>query len=221
MPVSGKEALRRLQVGNRRFRQGPSGNDPSGLRHARFIDLSAGQQPFAAVLACSDSRLPVEMIFDRGPGDLFVVRVAGNVVGPSQLGSLEFAVGVLGVRLILVLGHTDCGAVDAALALELCSESGMVAINLALLTRRISMTLDECGHGGCTSKEPLSGEAERRHAGAVAKELVQRSELLDSSVRSGELLIAGSMYDLKTGQVEFFDEAGITFTGGGSIQEGP
>jgi carbonic anhydrase len=221
MPVSGEEALRRLQVGNSRFRQEPSGNGPSGERHARFLDLSAGQQPFAAVLACSDSRVPVEMIFDRGPGDLFVVRVAGNVVGPTQLGSLEFAVGVLGVRLILVMGHTGCGAVAAALAQELCSESGMFAFNLAQITRRISMALDGCGQSERTSNEPLSGEAERLHAGAVAKELVQRSELLDSSVRSGELLIAGSIYDLKTGQVEFFDEAGITLTGGGSIQEGP
>jgi len=221
MPVSGEEAVRRLKVGNSRFRQEPSGFGQPGERQARFLDLSAGQQPFAAVLACSDSRVPVEMIFDRGPGDLFVVRVAGNVVGPTQLGSLEFAVGVLGVRLIVVLGHTGCGAVAAALAQELCSESGMVASNLAQLTRRISMTLDECRQGERIGKDSLSGEAERLHAGAVAKELVQRSELLDSSVGSGELLITGSIYDLKTGQVEFFDEAGIPLGRGCSNRRAP
>jgi len=213
MPVPAEEALRRLQVGNSRFREDPLANCHSGGGKTSFLDLSAGQQPFAAVLGCSDSRVPVEMIFDQGPGQLFVVRVAGNVVGPTQLGSLELAVSALGVRLILVMGHTGCGAVAASLATRLGSESGRVTHNLEEITGRISMTLDRLGQSERTSNEPPSEEIERLHAGAVVTELVQQSELLASAVRSGELLIAGSIYDLKTGQVEFFDEACIRIGG--------
>ena len=209
MPVSAEEALGRLQVGNSRFRENSSADSRSGGGHYCFLDLSAGQKPFAAVLGCSDSRVPVEMIFDQGPGQLFVVRVAGNVVGPTQLGSLEFAVSVLGVRLILVLGHTGCGAVAALLAPSLGSESGMVTDNLEAITGRISKTLGKWGQSQPAGNEPSYGEVERLHAGAVAKEIGMQSELLASAVRSDELLIVGSIYDLRTGQVEFFDEAGV------------
>jgi len=212
MPVSGEEALHRLQVGNNRFRQGASGNGQAGEGHARFLDLSAGQHPFAAVLACSDSRVPVEMVFDQGPGDLFVVRVAGNVVGPTQLGSLEFAVEALGVRLILVLGHAGCGAVAAALAPKVRSGSGAYWRNLGAITGRISKVLDRWDQSGTAHSETSLEKPdwmERLHAGAIAKELVLQSDLLTSRVRSGRLLIAGSMYDLKTGQVEIFHEEGL------------
>ena len=209
MPVPAEEGLRRLQMGNSRFRQDPSESGQSSKGHTGFLELSAGQQPFAAVLGCSDSRVPVEMIFDQGPGQLFVVRVAGNVVGPTELGSLEFAVEALGVRLLLVLGHTGCGAVAAALAPKLSSASGMVPYNLGAITGRISTTLDRRGQSVRTGHEPPPEEVERLHARAVAKELVLQSELLASAVRSGQLLIAGSIYDLKTGQVDFFDDAGI------------
>jgi carbonic anhydrase len=148
----------------------------------------------------------VESIFDQGPGQLFVVRVAGNVVGPTQLGSLEFSVEVLGVRLILVLGHTDCGAIAATLAPKLSPEPEMVPNHLGAITGRVSTTLDGWNRSEGTGDRLPYGEAERFHAGAIAKELVQQSELLASAVRSGKLLIAGSLYDLKTGQVEFFDE---------------
>ena len=207
MPVPAEEALRRLQVGNSRYWEDPSANGPSGRGDTGFLDLSAGQQPFAAVLGCSDSRVPVEMIFDQGPGQLFVVRVAGNVVGPTQLGSLEFSVEVLGVRLILVLGHTDCGAIAATLAPKLNPEPGMVPNHLGAITGRILRTLGGWNRSEGTDNRPPSGEVERFHAGAVAKELVRQSELLASAVRSGKLLIAGSVYDLRTGQVEFFEEA--------------
>jgi carbonic anhydrase len=209
MPLPAREALSRLQVGNSRFRGSPPPNSRSGGDNSCFLDLSAGQQPFAAVLGCSDSRVPVEMIFDQGPGQLFVVRVAGNVAGPTQLGSLEFAVSALGVRLILVLGHTGCGAVAALLASRLGSESGMVTDNLEAITGRISGTLDKWGLSPRAGHDPPCGTVERLHAGAVAKEMGLQSELLAAAVRSDELLIVGSIYDLRTGQVEFFDEAGI------------
>ncbi|MFC1661463.1 carbonic anhydrase [Gemmatimonadota bacterium] len=207
MPIPAEEALHRLKLGNNRFRRNASENNQAGEGHTRFLDLSAGQQPFAAVLACSDSRVPVEMVFNQGPGHLFVVRVAGNLVGPTQLGSLEFAVETLGVRLILVLGHTGCGAVASAFARKGDPESGMATLNILAVTRRIMMTLDRWGQSEPASDEPPPEEVERHHAGAVVKEILQRSELLASAVRSGKLLIAGSIYDLKTGQVDFFREA--------------
>jgi carbonic anhydrase len=113
---------------------------------------------------------------------------------------------VLAVRLILVLGHTDCGAIAATLAPKLSPDPEMVPNHLGALTGRISTTLDGWNRSEGTGNQPPSGEAERFHAGAIAKELVQQSELLASAVRSGELLIAGSTYDLKSGQVDFFDE---------------
>ena len=206
MRVPGQEALRRLQAGNRRFREGRSENGQSGEGRPSFSDLTAGQEPFAAVLACSDSRVPVEMIFDQGPGHLFVVRVAGCVAGPMQLGSLEFAVEALGVRLILVLGHTDCRAVAASLDPDLFSWSGRVGCNLGTVTSQISRVLDKYGEHGNTEKQPSPEEAERLHAAGVAKELALQSELLAPWVRTGELLVAGSIYDLKTGQVELLEE---------------
>jgi len=212
MPVPAEEGLRRLRKGNSRFRHDSSENGQSVERHTGFVDLSAGQQPFAAVLGCSDSRVPVEMIFDQGPGQLFVVRVAGNVVGPTQLGSLEFTVAALGVRLLIVLGHTGCGAVAAAFAPKLSSVLGRVPHNLGAITGRISKTLGGEGQSVHPGHEPSPGEAERLHASAVARKIVLQSELLASAVRSGQLLITGSIYDLETGRVEFFDEVVLPLT---------
>ena len=221
MQVPAEEGLRRLQMGNRRFRHDPSENGQSGEGHTRFVDLFAGPQPFAAVLGCSDSRVPVEMIFDQGPGQLFVVRVAGNVAGPTQLGSLEFSVEALGVRLLLVLGHTGCGAVAAACAPKLGAAWERVEHNLGAITGRISMTLERGGQSVQPGHEPPHEEAERRHARAVAREVVLQSELLASAVRSGQLLIAASIYDLETGRVEFFDEAVLPLTeDAGNVIEG-
>src|SRR5687767_13889444 len=114
MSVSAPEALARLRAGNRRFVTGERGLDAL-LTHTRRSELVAGQQPFAIVLGCSDSRVPAEMVFDQGLGDLFVIRVAGNIVAPSQVGSVEFAAERFGTRLVVVLGHSQCGAVLATL----------------------------------------------------------------------------------------------------------
>ena len=113
--ISAQEALIRLKEGNQRFVSGTSSLEPQN-NPGRCRELVAGQQPFAVVVGCADSRVPVEMIFDQGLGDLFVIRVAGNVAGPIQLGSIEYAVQELGTRLVVVLGHTNCGAVGATLA---------------------------------------------------------------------------------------------------------
>src|SRR5438046_7855846 len=114
MTTAAREALDRLREGNRRFASDMrSAENPSGL--TRRAELVAGQEPFAIVLGCSDSRVPAELIFDQGFGDLFVIRVAGNIVAPSQVGSVEFAASRFGTRLVVVLGHSHCGAVQAAL----------------------------------------------------------------------------------------------------------
>ena len=112
--ISPAEALQRLRDGNRRFVTGERGNARS-LGEARRAELVGGQNPFAAIVACSDSRVPVELLFDQGLGDLFVIRVAGNIVAPSQIGSVEFAAAKLGTRLVVVLGHSNCGAIEATL----------------------------------------------------------------------------------------------------------
>ena len=206
MAIPAKEGLERLRAGNRRFREGNLEGGPPGEGHSRFVDLSGGQEPFAAILGCSDSRVPVEMIFDQGPGRLFVVRVAGHVVGPTGIGSLEFAVKELGVPLLLVFGHTGCGAIAASLAPKPRSGVEYITDNLGEITGRISTSLHACGRTEAPGKKLTAEEVERFHVGAVVNALVRESDLIADAVRSGELQVVGSIYDLKTGRVEFFDE---------------
>src|SRR5262245_59110048 len=111
--ISAKEALERLRAGNERFVSGQGSG--AGFSRERLLELSKGQEPFAMILGCSDSRVPAEIVFDQGLGDLFVIRVAGNIVAPSQVGSVEFAAAAYGTRLVVVLGHTQCGAILATL----------------------------------------------------------------------------------------------------------
>ena len=205
MTRSGIEALERLKEGNLRYSNPGTGEESFEDRVGSFSDLSAGQSPFAAVLACSDSRVPVESIFWQGAGSLFVVRVAGNVVGPHQLGSLEFAVDALGVPLILVMGHTGCGAVKAAMAAASAgapAEGGQVGSLPALL----EPILDGLGRLSGSrlqdgSLEP--DEAVRLNVRAACEALVGQSDLVGSRVESGGLLVVGAIYDLSTGRVEF------------------
>ena len=112
--ISGREALKRLREGNKRFASDTMSRE-TVPNHARRADLVSGQEPFAIILGCSDSRVPAEIVFDQGLGDLFVIRVAGNIVAPSQVGSVEFAATRFGTRLVVVLGHSQCGAIVATL----------------------------------------------------------------------------------------------------------
>src|SRR6202165_6320671 len=114
MTIPAREALERLREGNLRFAANVRGSD-AFVSHTRRVELAAGQQPFAIILGCSDSRVPAEIIFDQGLGDLFVIRVAGNIVAPSQVGSVEFAAERFDTPLVVVLGHSRCGAVLATL----------------------------------------------------------------------------------------------------------
>jgi len=146
-------ALRRLREGNRRFMADPY-LGTGALECTRRAEHSRRQEPLAAVLGCSDSRVPVEMVFGQGLGQLFVVRVAGHVVTPTQLGSLEFAVGRLGVRLIVVLGHSECGAVAATLARLACTDSGDANGYFGFITERISRALLDTRRGDDQSGLP-------------------------------------------------------------------
>jgi carbonic anhydrase len=198
------EALQRLREGNRRFSNPYEEPSASGDEGRRFTDLSAGQFPFAAVLACSDSRVPVETLFFQGAGDLFVIRVAGNVLGEPQLGSLEFAVEELRVPLILVLGHTGCGAVKAAMEAadddpSLESGSG----NLSSIVRPILEVIEGARGAEGTPEQVSTGDVERKNVEVACAEMTQRSPLLAARVRTDQLSIVGGIYHLKTGTVEF------------------
>lgn len=202
--TSAVDALQRLQEGNRRFVAGIQGRDtPTG--QTRRTELVAGQNPSAIILGCSDSRVPAEIVFDQGLGDLFVIRVAGNIVAPSQVGSVEFAVDRFGTQLVVVLGHSSCGAVLATLEeLERPSESR--SRNLSSIVDRIRPaveTLVESGMG--RDPNALVQYAVRANIRASAHHLRHGSKLLEQMIEQGQLLVVGAEYSLETGVVDFFD----------------
>ena len=171
----------------------------------RGVDLISGQEPFAIVLGCSDSRVPAELIFDQGFGDLFVIRVAGNIVAPSQVGSVEFAASRFGTRLVVVLGHSHCGAVQAALD-ELEGHPTSDSQNLRSIVNRVRPPLELL----LKSRESQDGttifrEAVRANVEASANHLRHGSELLERLIRENGLLVVGAEYSLENGVVDFFD----------------
>jgi carbonic anhydrase len=197
---SAAEALARLAEGNARFRSAGAAARPL-LRP----DLAGGQQPFAVVLGCSDSRVPAELVFDQGLGDLFVIRVAGNIVAPSQIGSVEFAVERFGTQLVVVLGHSRCGAVSATLD-ALLGESVPTSRNLNSIVERIRPAIETLvTRGGAQEREGLLREAVRANVRASANQLRHGSELIERRVLAGQLSIVGAEYDLVTGAVELYD----------------
>lgn len=201
------DALERLREGNRRFVSGVSSLG-SVISQTRRAELEAGQQPFAVILGCSDSRVPVEIVFDQGLGDLFVIRVAGNVVASSQIGSVEFATGRFGTRLVVVLGHTRCGAVQATLdELERPTESP--SRNLRSIVDRIrpaveGLTATELRH----DRDALERQAVRANVRVSASALRHGSDSLERLIESDDLLVVGAEYSLETGVVDFFDVPG-------------
>lgn len=206
-------ALRRLREGNERFASGEANRFAAEeAEHRRR--LAEGQAPEAVVLTCSDSRVPPTLVFDRGLGDLFVVRVAGNIVTPEQLGSVEFAVGSLGTRLVVVLGHTRCGAVTAAFDV-LAHGSADLSPNLRALTDRIQPAVElamiervgpDAKAASLTpdQRTDVVEHAIRLNVEKATAELRSGSELLDRLAGSGDLTIVGAEYCLETGTVDFF-----------------
>ncbi len=198
------EALERLREGNRRFVAGVRSLETltSQTRRSEFL---AGQKPFAVILGCSDSRVPVELVFDQGLGDLFVIRVAGNIVAASQIGSVEFAAAQFGTPLVVVLGHTRCGAVQATLE-ELQRPSENQSRNLRSIVDRIRPAVEglletELSH----DREALARQAVRANVRVSANFLRHGSPILEELIEDGRLLVVGAEYALETGQVEFFE----------------
>ena len=201
--VSALEALERLREGNRRFLSGNQSRDTSMSRIQRMESL-AGQRPFAAILGCSDSRVPVETVFDQSFGDLFVIRVAGNIVAPSQIGSIEFAAERFGTRLVVVLGHTHCGAVEATLE-ELQRPTASQSRNLHSIVQRIQPAV-ECLLATDLKRDfdALVRQAVRANVRISVDHLRHGSDVLEDAQKDG-LLIVGAEYALESGVVDFFE----------------
>jgi carbonic anhydrase len=192
-----------LRQGNDRFVTGVRSLDAL-LAPAKRAELATEQWPFAIVLGCSDSRVPAELVFDQGLGDLFVIRVAGNVVAPSQIGSVEFAAERFGTRLVVVLGHTQCGAVLATL--EQARSGTMHSPGLRSIVDRIRPAVETLLDTDLTHDEQrLVHHAVRANVRASADHLRHGSAVLEQLIQTEGLLVVGAEYSLETGAVDFFD----------------
>ena len=197
------EALSRLREGNRRF----AADEPALLGPLRAQRRAAqdGQAPHAIILGCSDARVPAEIVFDQGIGDLFVIRVAGNIVAPSQIGSVEFAATNFGTRLVVVLGHSHCGAIHAALE-QLQAPHEQRSPNLRAIVEFVRPSVEALLDGDLADEpELLVAQATRANVMASAERLRHGSEIIENLERDDGLLIVGADYSLETGLVDFFD----------------
>jgi carbonic anhydrase len=205
--IPADQALERLREGNRRFASNTLNRQRLSWE-ARRAELVSGQAPFAIVLGCSDSRAPAELIFDQGLGDLFVIRVAGNIVAPSLVGSVEFAATKFGTRLVVVLGHTQCGAIFATID-ELRRPAENQSPNLRSIVNRVRPSIEALlseGFGGDEQDlEALVSRAVRLNVSASVRQLRHGSEILERLIEHGELRVVGAEYSLETGEVDFFD----------------
>jgi carbonic anhydrase len=197
-------ALTRLQEGNRRFIANVRGIEAL-ISQQRRVELASQQRPFAVVLGCSDSRSPAEIVFDQGLGDLFVIRVAGNIVAPSQIASVEFAVERFGIPLVVLMGHTRCGAIDATLEV-IASPKDEKLHPLRSIVDRVRpaiepLTLTEL------ARDPvaLRRACMRANVRAAANHLRSGSPAIEKLVMDGHVTVVGAEYDLESGIVDFFD----------------
>ncbi|MEO7192294.1 MAG: carbonic anhydrase [Vicinamibacterales bacterium] len=199
-----QNALMRLREGNRRFASGVP-TDNSNFNQTRRREVAAGQEPFAIILGCSDSRVPAEIVFDQGLGDLFVIRVAGNIVAPSQVGSVEFAAERAGARLVVVLGHSSCGAILATLE-ELGRPSTAQSRNLRSIVDRVRPSVEPLLETEAASDhDTLVRLAVRANIRASVDHLRHGSEVLEQLIQTDGLRVVGAEYSLETGVVDFFD----------------
>lgn len=201
--IDARQALDRLRAGNLRFVAGEAGRH-SGLGPARREELIHEQAPFAIVLGCSDSRVPAEIVFDQGLGDLFVIRVAGNIVAPSQIGSVEFAVEQFGTHLVVVLGHSRCGAVLATLS-QLEQPCELRSPNLRPIVNSIRPAVEPLLATCPGDREELVSQAVRANIRASAEQLRSGSDILRSLIADDRLAVVGAEYSLETGEVDFFE----------------
>jgi carbonic anhydrase len=200
--MTAQEALARLKEGNREFAAGILSHD--ALAESRRPEQAKEKLPFAIILGCSDSRVPAEIVFNQGLGDLFVIRVAGNIVAPSQIGSVEFAAERFGTRLVVVLGHTQCGAIAATLE-ELQRPSENQSPNLRSIVDRVRPSVEGLLKTELRNNtEELSRRAVRANVKVSVRQLSHGSEILERLIQSEGLLIVGAEYSVDTGHVEFF-----------------
>jgi carbonic anhydrase len=203
--VSAADALRKLREGNARFAAHARGTGTL-LTAARRAKLTGVQEPIAIVLGCSDSRVPVEIVFNQGPGDLFVIRVAGNIVAPSLVGSVEFAADRFGTRLVVVMGHSSCGAIAATIE-ELHRPTTNQSPNLRAIVDRIRPGVEEL-----VKMKEAEGALAVEHAAMTANVLASVNQLrhgsaiIEALIASDGLVVIGAWYSLETGKVEFLDE---------------
>jgi carbonic anhydrase len=202
--MKAREALQHLRDGNRRFVSDERNHD-AVASEARRIAVAAGQAPFAIILGCADSRVPAEIVFDQGLGDLFVIRVAGNIVAPSQIGSVEFAAERYGTRLVVVMGHSRCGAILATLE-QLRQPTESQSRNLRSIVDRVRPSVE-----ALLAAEPgrdddaLVRDAVRANVRASAGQLRHGSDVLEQLIQNDGLVVVGAEYSLETGVVDFFD----------------
>lgn len=207
--LSPAEALERLQEGNRRFSSGTRSLEVF-VNQARLRDFAGSQAPFAVILTCADSRVPAEMIFDQGIGDLFVIRVAGNVIAPSLVGSVEYAAALLGTQLVVVMGHTACGAIRATLD-SLRGKAQVPSDNIRDIVERIRPAAQivlsdaEKWAGGEIDEATLIKQTVRANVRVSVDHLRHGSRMLEELASEGKLKVVGAEYDLKTGSVDFFE----------------
>jgi carbonic anhydrase len=199
--VTPQESFSRLQAGNRRFISGQPRKGKVSPRDRRA--LAQGQRPHTVVVACSDSRVPPELVFDQGLGELFVVREAGNGLDEVGLASIEFAVQKLGARLIVVMGHESCGAVQAGLKTPEGTSTG--SSNLDVLVASVQANLKTGTLTEADKADPKLSQVARVNVDAVTRHLTERSSVLRQKVESGEVAIVSAIYPLDTGRVEFWN----------------
>ncbi|MFL5348593.1 MAG: carbonic anhydrase [Hyalangium sp.] len=198
-----QEALDLLKEGNRRFVNHLRSAEAM-LSQIRRGELVKGQKPFAIVLGCSDSRVPAEIVFDQGLGDLFVIRVAGNIVAPSQIGSVEFAAEAFGTRLVVVMGHTFCGAIDATLEV-IENPNTQRSPNLRSIVDRVRPSIESLMHTELAKDhQRLVREATRANVRASVNQLKYGSRILERMVLEDGMRVIGAEYSLESGEVDFF-----------------
>jgi carbonic anhydrase len=202
--IPAREALARLREGNRRFVSDALPSD-ADVSQRRRMQLTTSQEPFAIILGCADSRVPAEIVFDQGLGDLFVVRVAGNIVAPSLVGSVEFAAALFNTRLVVVLGHSQCGAITATLE-ELRRTRETQSPNLRSIVDRVRPSVEALLQTDVArDPEALVRQAVRANIRASANHLRHGSAILEQLIAEDGLLVVGAEYSLETGLVDFFD----------------
>jgi carbonic anhydrase len=203
--ISAADALEKLRDGNRRFVSDEVSEETLASREHR-AGAAKPQNPFAIILACSDSRVPTELIFDRGIGELFVIRVAGNIVAPSQVGSIEFAAKQFGTRLVVVLGHSDCGAIIATLK-ELGLKESHRSPNLRAIVDRIRPAVEPVlNELSDLDDMAVVDECVRANVRASVEQLRHGSLILEELIDSGDLSVIGAEYSIETGYIEFFED---------------